>query len=195
MAAILRHRQLLVLHASCAVNATDTVVLTGESGAGKSTTMAALVAPGWHMLSDDIVALRLNDQDCLEILPGAIHVHLHEDAAAALPLDTGGLAPRAWHRPKTALPLHEFRSSTPCAANKFIHLEKTQSAGIRAEYVTGREKLPLLLRSLYGPVFPGEIATRFELFAAALGDVKVLSVARPRDAWTLNEIVGVVTDG
>jgi hypothetical protein len=193
MAAILRHRQRLVLHASAAANSATTVVVAGESGAGKSTTVAALAAQGWHMLSDDIVALRLNEQGCLEVLPGAMHVHLHADAAAALPLDTAGLTRSEWHRQKMALPLRKTGSDRPCMVNRLIHLEKLPSAGVRAESVAGREKLPLLLRSLYGPVLPSEMAAGFDLFAAALKDVQVLSVARPHDAWTLNEIIEVVS--
>jgi hypothetical protein len=194
MVAILRQRQLLVLHASCAVNCAKTVVVAGEPGAGKSTTMAALLTQGWRMVSDDVVALRLNDQECLEALPGAIHVYLHDDAAAALTVDTAGLPRSEWHRQKMALPLGESRSSTPGVVSKFIHLEKLTSHDLRTVHVTGHKKLPLLLRSLYGPISVGEIATRFDLFAAALRAVKMFSVARPDDSWTLDRVVALATD-
>jgi hypothetical protein len=58
LAAVLRHRGLLVLHAN-AVEAPDgAIVIAGESGTGKSTTLAALLDRGCRMLSDDVTALR-----------------------------------------------------------------------------------------------------------------------------------------
>jgi hypothetical protein len=194
MAAILRRRQIVVLHASCAVDGAKAVILAGPSGAGKSTTMAALVTRGWRMVSDDVLALRLNDHGRIEALPGPIHVRL-DGAAATLPVNTSGLTRSEWHRRKMALPLGDRRDTTPGVVSKLVRVEKTAASGLRVAPVTGREKLSLLLRSLYRPTAPGEIAARFDLFAAALKDVTVLSVARPHDAWTLNEIVEAVSHG
>lgn len=195
LAAALRHRGLLVLHASSAVNSETTVGLTGASGAGKSTTMAALIAGGWRMLSDEIVALRLNDQGSLEVLPGAIHVHLHEDAAATLPYKTAGLPRHQWHRGKIAVPLTGTRCNAPAVLNKLVHLETTRTSAMRTERITGHQKLRRLIASIYGPSVSGQIATDFDLFAAALTHVEFLSVMRPRDAWTLDAVLEVVAHG
>jgi hypothetical protein len=193
VAALLRQRGLLVLHASSVVNSKSTVGLTGTSGAGKSTTMAALVARGWRMLSDEIAALRLNDDGALEILPGATVVHLHEDAAAALPYKTAGLMRHEWHRGKMAVPLREARGNAPAVLNRLVHLRVAASGNICAQRVTGHQKLPLLMSAIYGPAFSGQHAATFDMFAAALTEVEFISVTRPPDAWTLDAVVEAVS--
>ena len=51
----------VLVHASAAERDGRAVVLPGPSGAGKSTLVCALVARGWHYLTDEIVALDPTD--------------------------------------------------------------------------------------------------------------------------------------
>ncbi|MEO8561877.1 MAG: hypothetical protein ABI601_07370 [bacterium] len=54
---VLRSRGVLAMHASCVANDHGAILLVGESGAGKSTTAAALDRRGWRVVSDDLTAL------------------------------------------------------------------------------------------------------------------------------------------
>ena len=58
LAALLRLRGLLVLHANAVQVPGGVVVIGGDTGSGKSTTAAMLVRRGGRMLSDDVTALR-----------------------------------------------------------------------------------------------------------------------------------------
>jgi hypothetical protein len=52
------HPELIWLHAAAASTDGVAILLTGPAGAGKSTLLVQLVDRGWHLLADDVVALR-----------------------------------------------------------------------------------------------------------------------------------------
>lgn len=58
MAAILLHRNSLPLHASAIKQGESLVLITGDSRAGKSTTLAGLHKNGYTVFSDDVVVLQ-----------------------------------------------------------------------------------------------------------------------------------------
>lgn len=55
---LLKHRGLFALHAGAAARSGEAVVLSGQSGAGKSTTTLSLLLAGWSFLGDDALFLR-----------------------------------------------------------------------------------------------------------------------------------------
>jgi hypothetical protein len=193
MAAALRQRQLLVLHASSAISSRGAILITGESGAGKSTTVARLVAGGWPLQTDDVSALRLTPNGSIEVMPGTTRIHLHEDAATALALDTKGLARHDWHRMKMAVPVLAAPRE-PRAVHRIVYLSRALGGNMRIEKVSGRDKLPLLLRSCYGPLLAEQIQTRFDVFSRALDSVEMISIARPLSAWTVDAVIGAIAD-
>jgi hypothetical protein len=189
-AALLRQRGLLVLHASAAARDGIAVALTGQSGAGKTSTTAGLVASGWRLIGDEILALRAGTRGAIEVLPGAFRIHLPQETAAALPYDTSGLVPRAWHRGKLAMPLPQTNS--PAVLRKLVHLKTAAQSELRIEPVTGFQKMPFLLDAVYGPSVAAHIAAGFALSAAALDSVRFLSLSRPADTWSLDAVVAAV---
>jgi hypothetical protein len=60
------HPDLTWLHAAAASMDGNAILLAGPAGAGKSTSLVQLVDRAWHLLADDVVALRPN---CGEALP------------------------------------------------------------------------------------------------------------------------------
>lgn len=58
MAAILLHRNCLPLHASALKQGKNLILITGDSHAGKSTTLAGLHRKGYTVFSDDVVVLQ-----------------------------------------------------------------------------------------------------------------------------------------
>jgi hypothetical protein len=71
-----------LLHGAAVRVDSNAVAIVGTSGAGKSTTAAALVEAGASLLSDEVVAL--DDSDRPRIFPGHPSVAVHTDAVAAL---------------------------------------------------------------------------------------------------------------
>ncbi|MEO0557355.1 MAG: hypothetical protein AAF170_04135 [Bacteroidota bacterium] len=98
---LLHHRRMLVLHGAALNVGGRAVVLLGEKGAGKSTTAAALIARGHHLLTDDLVALEPNASSPT-VLPGPAQMKLWPEAIEAIGLDAtltpffDGLAKGIW---------------------------------------------------------------------------------------------------
>ena len=92
LAILLYQKGYLVLHASVVTVFERGVAFLGESGAGKSSTAAALHVRGHAILSDDAAVLdRL--AGAVRVLPGIPQLKLGQEAADSLKLDTVGLVP------------------------------------------------------------------------------------------------------
>ena len=57
MGAILVQRGFMLLHGSCVTDGKRSVLITGDSGAGKSTTAAEFLKRGWKLLTDDVTCV------------------------------------------------------------------------------------------------------------------------------------------
>jgi len=90
MAVLLYQRGLLVLHASVINAAGRAVAILGHSGAGKSSTAAALHMRGHHIIADDVGAINLDKQTPI-IFPGFPQIKISPEAATALGYDLESL--------------------------------------------------------------------------------------------------------
>lgn len=80
---LLHRRGIVCLHGSVVLVNGRAIALLGESGAGKSTAAAALVASGATLISDDIAALR-PDGDGFTVAWGCANLRLDRAASARL---------------------------------------------------------------------------------------------------------------
>jgi hypothetical protein len=193
MVAALWQRGLFVLHASSVISPKGAILVTGESGAGKSTTVARLMADGWPLHTDDVSALGANQHGILQVQAGSRHVHLFEGAAARLGIGTQGLSRRDWHRMKMAIPASVSIERHACAIAKIVYLFHADTLSV--ETVRGRDKLPLLLRSVYGPVLRQRAVMQYDLLGRALSEIEMIAVGRPAARWTAEEIVRAIGHG
>jgi hypothetical protein len=83
MAFVLRQRGLLVLHASCVAYGDRAIAFLGGSGWGKSTLASAFHQQGYRLITDDVMAIRL-DTPIPEVIPSFPEVKLLPDAMAAV---------------------------------------------------------------------------------------------------------------
>jgi len=97
---------LLVLHAAAAARSGRAVALVGDSGAGKSSLVAALVRAGWTYLSDEAIGV---DADAnFHPYPRPITLRRGSwsalaDMEARLPADRERFAATEWHVPALSL--------------------------------------------------------------------------------------------
>ena len=91
LAVVLQTRGLLVLHASAVAVNGAAVAFLGNAGWGKSTTAAALNERGHLLLSDDLLAVRVDANAAPLALPGFRQMKLWPDAVASLGAEPEGL--------------------------------------------------------------------------------------------------------
>ena len=194
LAAVLRQRGLLVLHANAAVTPGGAAAVAGMSGAGKSTTLAALLARGCTMLTDDITVLNLDEYGRVQVLPGIPQMHLTEDAAASLGTDIEGLPRYKWRRMKAAVPTHTAMAGAPALLQALYLLETADQEALNFCHLEGSAKFAALQTCVYGPLLAGEHPQVFPLFAAVADQVAVIRVVRPIGKWTVDELVDLMLD-
>jgi hypothetical protein len=194
LAAVLRQRGLLVLHANSAVTPRGVVVIAGASGAGKSTMLAALLARRCAMLADDTSALRLTADGHVEALPGVAQVHLTEAAASGLGYDMSTAAVQPWRRMKAAIPTDRSMARSPGRPRALYLLDTHPGSELLVSSLTGAEKFDALQSSIYGPLFPGEHPALFPLCAAVVDQVEVHRIKRPQDLWSTEKLADLLLD-
>ncbi|MGD1855043.1 MAG: hypothetical protein ACFB2W_12420 [Leptolyngbyaceae cyanobacterium] len=102
MSVILRQRGFLVLHASSVAIQGKVVAFLGHSGWGKSTLAAALHAHGHSVITDDVLAIRLEDAERPKVVPSFPQCKLTSQAAEALGKDPASLESLYAHSAKRA---------------------------------------------------------------------------------------------
>jgi len=194
MAAVMRQRGLLVLHANVAFTPAGAVVLSGKSGAGKSTTLAALLQRGCAMIADDIAVLRFGAAGSVEVLPGLAQMHLWEDAAGRLGLNIAGLPPHPLRNRKTAVAA-PIGVAGPLPLRAIYLLECNGVEQLHVSSLTGADKFAALQDCVYGPMLPDEHPGQFRLFSATAEQSAVHRIIRPEGCWTVDEVVEVILNG
>jgi hypothetical protein len=188
--AILRQRGLLVLHANAAVVNQSAVLIGGESGAGKSTTLAALLDRGAQMLSDDVSALALGENARIEALPGPARLRL-APASRADEIAGDGRRTRPY---KTVLATEPSMAASSAPLRAVYVLRRDRGDTVTATALSGGDKLEALLECMYGPVIGGEHAQLFPVLRAVLEHVPVFALRRPEGRWSVDEVADHIVD-
>ncbi len=190
---VLAQRGMLVLHANAAACPGGAVVLSGEPGAGKSSTLDALVRQGWSMLSDDVTALRLGDDGRVYVLPGVPQLRLCDDTVSRLGLDSTGWRRHPLRPAKAAMPTHPVMARDPAPLLALHLLEKHPGDEVRVRPLTGWSKFAALQTCLYGPSLLEDAPGLFTLASAVVRQAGVFRIERPEARWTVPEIVDVIS--
>jgi hypothetical protein len=195
LAAALRQNGLLVLHANSVVIPGGAVAVSGASGAGKSTALAALLRRGCAMLADDVTVLRLGADGRVEVLPGAAQYCLCEDAASSLGQNVAGLPRHRRRNKKFVVPAHSAIAKSPVPLQSLYLLRSHSGGDLRVRRLHGAEKFDAVQEAIYGPLLPEEYPRQFPLFAALTSQVKVFRMERPEKRWTADAVAEVLLHG
>jgi hypothetical protein len=193
MAAVLRNRGVLVLHANTLRLPRGAVAISGHSGAGKSTTAAGLLAKGAGMVADDVAAVSIAEDRQVTVAPGVGEMHLRPEAVAALGLaeESGS---RYSMRSKAVVPV-EVASGRPVTLADLYLLVTGSESKVRVERLRGAGLFDALQDCIYGPLLAADTPPCFPVQAALARSVRVWRITRPQSRWSLDEVVEAIIDG
>lgn len=183
----------VALHAAAAAMDGRTLLLLGASGAGKSTTSAALGAAGWDVLSDDISILW--DGDPPRVAPATTGICVWGDSHAALDLTAQQSVPLTGYLGKQRfVPGNELNTALiPLKA--FVLLDRSPDAQtVSLKPVAPIEALGLATRHRirFNPAEStgAELRDTFAALGAAVQVTPCFRLSYPSDYGVLNKVVG-----
>ena len=195
LAATLRQNGLLVLHANAVATPQGARAVSGISGAGKSTTTAALLQRGCTLLADDLTVVRPGPDGVLEVLPGVPQFSLCEDAMDRSHRPVAGLSRHRRCRHKFVVPARAEMANRPVPLRALYLLQSHPGKDVRVRRVTGAEKFSAVQDAIYGPLLPQEHPAQFPLFATLARQVAVFRLERPENLWTVDAVAEVLLRG
>ena len=200
MGFVLRLRGTVCLHASAVAVEDRAIALMGPPGSGKSTTAAAFACSGFHVLSDDIVALS-NERGQWLAQPGYPRVNLWPDSVRTL-FGSEDTLPRitpTWD--KRYLPLgqkgHHF-ASKPLSLGAIYILdsrESTLTAPV-VEAVSSKEALITLVANTYVNYLLDQNMrrTEFDVLSRVVSEIPVRRVRPPDKPSAILDLCGAIAD-
>lgn len=194
--ALLRQRGNQVLHANVIDTPRGAVALSGVSGAGKTTTQAALLARGCHMVADDVSVLRLNEDSEVVALPGISKMNLCDDTAIKFGYEIDKLYRNPLRSGKVLVQVGPEAMVTAPVVLKTIYLLRCHPGNdLIVEQLFGTEKFIALQNCIYGPQLPEEHTSMFPIVSALADQVEMIRIDRPDGNDSLNKIVEVILHG
>ena len=199
MGAILLQRRIFPVHGSCLRAGNAGIILTGKSGAGKSTIAAGFLARGCQILADDVSAVRLDAGGRPVVSPSYPGQKLWEDAAGRMEgvREKTPLYRNQEGESKFAVRRDDCfcRESVPLAA--VYEIISCQVPDVTLTEIKGAEKVDVLLNNIYRKT----IARRMGLAGwcclngmAIAQSLKVYRVVRPAGVHLEKQIVEIILD-
>ena len=187
----------LSLHASTVRIGDEVVAIAGHQGAGKSTTSMAMRGRGHQLLIDDTTIIEFRNDEAWTT-PYPRNVHLLPDAAAALGVDFDALPPLAGRMGKVAF-LAEAPPDEPMRIDRIVVLVPRDDVdGVEVTEVRGAQRVLALRQHVsrrgLAPVILGP-QRYFTQLAQLAGATRVQVLTRPREAWTLDEVLDTIESG
>ena len=190
MALLLHQRKMLVLHASAVVVNGEVVAFAGDKGEGKSTLAGAMTAAGYHLFSDDVLAINLRESDRIIAYPGFPQLKLMPDSAEQIGLAANDLPRIHPDYEKRAARMDGVYAPDPLPVNRIYILQTADEEAI--EPLSPQSRLVELVRHSYlAPLLEttGESADHFRQVVLLANRIEIVALKRTRDLSRLRETV------
>lgn len=198
VACCLLQKNIVSIHGSAVVIDEKAVIITGESGAGKSTITAALRDKNYSFLSDELCVVEVDDYNIPSLNPGYPEQRLHRDA-----MDKLGYDYTKYTRNKTSEEMYAIP-----AKNDFIDRSKVLGTIIEIDVsdeidevkimeVVGVKKLMSVLNTIYMYEYGKLIGSNKEYYKRCVDIskyIKYFKLTRPKNSFTVNKQIQLIED-
>ena len=182
IAGILQQRRQVPLHTSAVVVNDRLTLIAGQSGAGKSTTLAGLKQRQYRIFSDDITVLKeLPDDDCISGVASYPMIKLWERSLQTLQLDDRSFPVMPGYE-KYGFFFHGAFDTQQYPVERIILLETGQTDIIRHKQLWGSEAFAGVVQHVYKAVLfrqPAMRALCFDVITKMVKCSEVYQITRP----------------
>ena len=197
MGAALLQRGILPIHGSAVAAQGRCLILTGLTGAGKSTLSGALRNKGCSFLTDDVAALVWDEHGALWVQPGIPRQKLCRDSVETMGGDVDLYSQINMDRDKYAIPVGRQFLAAPVRLSAIYEIVPDDCEGVSMKEVTGTAKLAIFMKHTYRVELLRRIGLKQEHFrqcADAANKIPAYRLIRPRGRFTLEEQTRYVMD-
>lgn len=189
---------IVALHGGAAGKDKEGIIITGESGAGKSTITNKLLSNGWKFVADDVCALTVSAQG-VHINMAYPQQKLCRDAALNMGYRTDDLIYIDENRDKFAVRLKDGYLSEGAAFSQLYEICFSDTEELRITRLDGIEKLQAVTRNIYrreatfdiwGSIPPQYFKNCLEITK----NIDVYRVERPRGRDTVEDIMRFIDE-
>lgn len=192
LAIILQQRGTVVFHGSAIVAPAGAILIAGNSGAGKSSLLTALLDRGCPMLCDDVAVTGGKGDGLVTIMPGTPHLCLAAEAASRLGRETGDLSQSPWRQWKSVVPTRMYMAKEAAPLRKCYLLRVHGDTALRLSPVHGRDRFTAIQQNLFGPLLPAQHRALFPRVCALARQTEVFMLYRPAGRWTVEELADIL---
>ncbi|MBM3915972.1 MAG: hypothetical protein FJ348_08075 [Sphingomonadales bacterium] len=198
MAAVLHQRQQVAMHAGAIVTKDGLVLVSGHSGAGKSTTISALRQIGFSAFADDVVIVSQQNGKMMGIASYPI-VKLWQDSIEKLQLEALGEEKRIREQvPKYVHSFHQEFSKEPMPIKAIFFLEKVSgSLTPNVEPLRGVRAFGYLKEGLYQTSqahTPAYAHYLFQLLSGIAEQVPIKLITRGQENNSIEAVTTIITE-
>lgn len=193
LAALLYQRGIMAFHAAAIAKGDDALLLSGDSGTGKSTLLAALLQRDWTVLADDLAIVALDAKRRLVVHSFAQDILLWPDSLQKLGVATTELKWSDSNR--QILPLPSHCAPCPCFLRTIYWLGVHRNEEIEVQELFGGEKFRALGSLSYNSHIADALfdrVTHMQSAALIAERVAVRRLYRPRGEWTVAAIADLI---
>lgn len=189
-------RGMIAVHGGgVALSGSKGIIITGESGAGKSTVTNTLREKGYSFIADDVCALSFREEQ--------VHINLAypqqklcRDAVIRMGYNLKQCISLDEERDKFAIRLKDGYLTDGAPFGYLFELGTTQDDVLVMQEVRGYEKVLTLIRNIYRGEFSlkmwGLLPDTMKNCARIASQIRVYKIYRPAKADTLDEIVAFI---
>jgi hypothetical protein len=196
MAAIIHQRKLIPLHASGIISKDGVVLIAGQSGIGKSTTIKALTKKGHKIFTDDVCVLKSQERKILAI-PSYPMMKLWENSFNLLQLGIINENHKLYaDTNKYGVFFHDYFVSKWLPVLKIFNIEKVNYAhDVQIKKQKGIEAFKIIGENTYRNEYvePMKLNTlHFEIVSGLLQQCEVFTITRPANGDSVSEVIEII---
>lgn len=197
MGALLMQRKVLPLHGSAVAINGKAYVFTGDSGAGKSTLAATFLNRGYHLLSDDVIAIRFKENNTPVVIPAYPQQKLWQESLTQFGMEASKYRSIYGRETKFCIPIStQFADETLPLAGVF-EIMRVEKGQIKLNHIEGLEGLRTLSYHTYRNFLirdMGLLDWHFRMITKLVHHLEIFRIERPTNEFTANHLASLILE-